>query len=1853
MAKKFRSVLVALVMVLVVSTSTYACSVTPNFTYVVSNTCGLPNVLSIKNTSTGTFNTSAKYWWKVNGKTIDTTLGLDSIVVLLKKTGTNTIKLFVRDSSGCVDSTSASSVTVTTNAKTIIDQSTFGSHSPQWVNCLMFQNDPDTFRIKFSSADTLKQLRIIWGDGNVDTSFSNLAPNTIKQHLYRSLGSFEVKIVTTNGNCIDTVYGTIVNQRIPTAGIIGPPSGNNRGCVPHQLRIVNNSYNISNLTQFLLEWGDGESQNLPYTASNDTIYHTYTKGMCAGVIKLTASNVCGSSFTTWNPVDISDKDKALWAVDVTCDPTKSHVFRNLSNDKYCLMPDLKEYFWNFGDGNTIGWTTSKASQNHKYAKEGDYTITLISKNACGVDTFKDKIKVFYNPKALFSFNQDRGCNPLSVTLKDTSKGRGITREWKVTEGTSTYTFKDSILNYTFTKVGTHSISLRVSNKCGQSTLSKNFRVNGKPKAQFATIASGCTPLKVSFTNTTNSYFVNPTYSWNFGDNTTSTQKNPVSKVYTTPGNYEVVLVVNDSCGTDTFKRTFTVYGLPVASFTADTSYCTFDSISFVNQSINSTLFKWNMGDNQTFQTSNLNTLKYAYKTTGTFTVRLISGTGNGCADTAFQSVKIKPGAKAVFNINKLYACAPASFKITNSSLYSSSNTWYLNNSLLSQTASINDILLSNDTSIARLKLIVTSASSCQSDTLEKVFFTPANPVAAINNLDSGCGVLSVNFVNGTTFANQYKWTLGNGQTSTLKNPSVNYVASLTNDTLYNIQLSVKNWLGCADTTSTKVKVFAAPKAIFTADKTVGCGPLNVSFTNNSITNNANPNSSLSYLWQINQTQSTQKDLQHVFVASNKVDSIYSVVLKVTSQNGCVNSANRTITVRPNPNVNFSLNKDRACYELKTSTLNLSKPGNNGNITSMTFNWNFGNGSSANSMNSNVNFKSSVRRDTSYKITLIGKNQYNCVDTAIGYAFVYAKPVATFAVNANSGCTPFNVKTNNQSFGKDTSVISHYWDFNSLHYSAQKNDSFAFVNNTNANKLFNISYIATTQNNCKDTVSTVITVRPKPFADFKLSSDKICAATQVTVTDQSQNAATYFWGTSNSLNTGNAVEGIKLAGIYLFDTTYTIYHQVTSPFGCLSDVVSKNVIVMGKPKADFVFSKDSLCSSDKVKMTNNSYGASSFMWRFGKTQTSLAVNPTFSATLNPFTRRDSIINVGLFVTSAIGCKDTLNKNVYLVNKPVEKINIENAFGCTDLNVNFENGSSKFKVLSWDMGDNNVFFNTEKVTHSFHNASQELIYQPKIQMIRQYLNCKDTAYGNVIVYPKPKADFISNRPDICDDGLFKFVNQSKNFKANTWLINENQYYNQYDLNTQLTYSAKNDTLYRVKLIVKNAYSCVDSTEKDIKLSPKMVVKFKKTPIVSCEKGNITFTNQSENAVRYFWKFGDGGISNEIHPNYIYNRYGNYKVKLYGYNQDGCVDSSDNDEFVKVLEIPIADFVYGPTSPKLPNAKVDFISKPIVYGVDMDALKYEWNFGDQSAVSPNNRLKNPVHFYKLAGNLLVTLKVSNEHCTHSVTKPIYIEDPKPIIVFESSTIEGCAPLSVSFKNQTTNAHTYRWIFGDGTNDSYEKEPTHVFEYGGEYNVTLIATGSGGETKITNFKMINVFEKPIASFFSITTELSLPNGVFKMINTTDKVVENRWKLYDSAQNVIQESRLRDASFFVNQVGKFSVELIATNSMGCKDSIFKEKYLSTILPGYVYTPSAFSPNNNSVNELFKPSLFNVKERNYSFRVYNRWGELIFETTDINGEWDGTFNGVDCAQENYLWTISGEFLNNETFSQRGTLTLLR
>jgi len=282
-----------------------------------------------------------------------------------------------------------------------------------------------------------------------------------------------------------------------------------------------------------------------------------------------------------------------------------------------------------------------------------------------------------------------------------------------------------------------------------------------------------------------------------------------------------------------------------------------------------------------------------------------------------------------------------------------------------------------------------------------------------------------------------------------------------------------------------------------------------------------------------------------------------------------------------------------------------------------------------------------------------------------------------------------------------------------------------------------------------------------------------------------------------------------------------------------------------------------------------------------------------------------------------------------------------------------------------------------------------------------------------------------------------------------------------------------------------------------------------------------------------------------------------------------------------------------------------------------------------------------------------VWNKSCSDVAKRPIYIEDPKPVISFTADTTVGCAALKVKFKNFTTNAYAYRWVWGDGTPDSYEKEPVHTFEFSGKWDVTLIATGTGGTTTYTIPYMVTVYPRPDADFFTSKRFLNLPNAVFGMQNMSNNAIKYNWYIYDTFNNVIDASTLRDPSFLINEEGKFDVKLIATNSYGCTDTMMKTNYIGTFKEGYVYLPSAFSPNSNGKNDYFKPSLYNVIPDQFVFRVFNRWGELVFETTDMTEAWDGTHNGIACEQEVYVWAVSGLFINGDNFALRGTVTLLK
>ena len=1849
-----RKLIVSLLLSLVCfSSEGYACATTPAFTYSLSHTCGLPTVVSATNTTSGNLSNTFKYWWKVNYvMATDTIIGKAAQTLYLKRAGTNYVKLFVKDTGGCIDSFSAN-ITVTTNAKSILDQNQNYTYEPWWMNCLQFVTDPDSFRINIESADTLKNLRIFWGDGSSDLSGNNLPPNTKKTHLYTTLGVFPIKIVTTTGSCTDTVYGMVYNQRQPTAGIIGPVSGSNRGCVPHTLRVINNSYNISNNTKFYLDWGNGDLDTKPYTAYKDTFYHTYRKGVCSGVIKITATNVCGSSFTTWNPIDISDKDKAKWSVTPTCNPTASHVFLNLSTDKYCLIPDVKEYFWDFGDGTTVGWTTSKASQSHIFKTEGDYTVTLIAKTACGNDTFSGVVPVYYNPVAAFAFDKNRGCKPLAVKLTDTSRGRGATRTWTVIDGNLTKTFTDSILNYTFLNPGNNSVKISVTNSCNTDNITKTFVVTDKPKARFDSIPSRCVPVTTTFTNTSISYFSSAKYTWNFGDGTSSTLKNPPAKIYNTPGTYTVKLYVSDSCGTDSMIRSFTVYHLPNSVISGDTAGCTFDALTFRNSSTGASDFTFQYGDFNFNTKTDTSSISHTYSSPGNYTVKLIATNIYGCKDTSSIPVNIRAGVDANFTIQTPYACAPATFKITNTSVFGKDYKWYANNQLISTGSAPADSTLYTDSSVVRIKLVGTSVSTCRPDSIEKVYFTAKHPVASFNHIDSGCGPLSINFSNQSTYTYASLWNFGNGSSSTLKNPTAVFAPALSNDTNYSVKLKVTNWLGCADSTSKNVLVFPKPKADFSRSDTAGCGPKPIVFTNNSSTNNTQPFSSLTHFWRFGDgSTDTAAFPTHTFQPNAKKDTFYRTTLRITSIKGCNDSVVKSVKIYPKPSIRFTPDKTDGCALLSVNFTNQSIPNDTGSINIMSFFWNSGNGIISTNRQFSATYNASLYSDTSYPVSLIGTTEHGCVDTLTKYITVHPNPVAQFNVITPTLCTPVKLNTNNTSVSRDGFPITHQWVFGNGYQSFQANDSTIYFNNTNNERYFTIVYQAISKYNCRDTATYTVNVHPKPIAKFGVDNVKLCAPAVFNVSDSSINAATYFWGENTNYKGNLPNQAIRLEGSILFDTIYYISHAVQSADGCLSDTVYKPVVLIGKPDAKFEYSKDSGCMREPVFFVNNSLGSARFDWSFGDNTSSTTVNPRHQYRSNNGNGKDSTFMVRLIATSSSNCKDTFSKPITLVTPAIDGMFLSQQIGCTDLNVQLINRSQSFPAIYWDFGDNTPMGFGDTVSHVFINNIGNITFQPKIRLYRQKYNCRDTVNNSVMVYPRPIADFRVNRFDPCNDGTHLFVSSSKYQSALTWLVDSTTITGFNSFNFKLPSAVLYDTFYPVRLIADNIYGCSDTLEQIIKVKPKLLVQFTTSPTTACENATVNLFNTSYNAKRYLWKFGDEFISNDMNPSHAYSKFGNYKIMLYGYDKDGCVDSSDGKTIMKVLERPVADFSYLPTQPKLPNAIVNFKAQPTILTANVDDLNYEWDFGDGTFPTTNKNQKDPTHNYTTAGMVEVKLKVANNGCENEVSKFIFIEYSKPIADFTTDTLEGCSPFRVKFNNNSAYATSYRWIFGDGTPDGFDAEPTHIYKLSGTWDVTLVATGPGGISSITKLKLITTYPKPFLDFTTTKRFLPLPNAIFNMQNNSNSVY-NTWDVFDSTGAIIQSSKLRDPSFYVNALGRYDVRLIGTNSWGCVDTLIKPSYIGTIGQGQVFVPNAFSPNNNSKNEGFMPSLYNVMDRNYTFRVFNRWGEMVYETHDLTGMWDGRFKGNLCEQDVYIYTINGEYYNNDLFSFRGTVTLLR
>lgn len=288
--------------------------------------------------------------------------------------------------------------------------------------------------------------------------------------------------------------------------------------------------------------------------------------------------------------------------------------------------------------------------------------------------------------------------------------------------------------------------------------------------------------------------------------------------------------------------------------------------------------------------------------------------------------------------------------------------------------------------------------------------------------------------------------------------------------------------------------------------------------------------------------------------------------------------------------------------------------------------------------------------------------------------------------------------------------------------------------------------------------------------------------------------------------------------------------------------------------------------------------------------------------------------------------------------------------------------------------------------------------------------------------------------------------------------------------------------------------------------------------------------------------------------------------------------------------------------------------------------------------------------SSNTTYSVTGTDTHGCTGTAEVIVAVNSNPSALFIADPLMGCEPTLVNFTDQSSgNISSWSWNFGDGST-SNSQNPSHSFG-AGTFTITLtVTTAAGCQDSYTQNNYVNVLPNPVASFIAdpaITTE---DNSTITFINQSVGGSIYNWSFGDASGGT---------SFDMNPVyeysgtGEYIVSLVVENAAGCIDSTSS---VVTIRPAFTcFVPSAFSPNGDNKNDYFRVYGVGWDLDHFSMRVYSRWGELIFSSTDINHCWDGMMpDGVTQApQEVYSVIIHIRGLDKNEYKYIKSVTLIR
>jgi gliding motility-associated-like protein len=487
--------------------------------------------------------------------------------------------------------------------------------------------------------------------------------------------------------------------------------------------------------------------------------------------------------------------------------------------------------------------------------------------------------------------------------------------------------------------------------------------------------------------------------------------------------------------------------------------------------------------------------------------------------------------------------------------------------------------------------------------------------------------------------------------------------------------------------------------------------------------------------------------------------------------------------------------------------------------------------------------------------------------------------------------------------------------------------------------------------------------------------------------------------------------------------------------------------------------------------------------------------------------------------------------------------------------------------------------------------------------------------------------------------------------TGLIADSTYTIRYTLNTVpytivLVADANGDVI--VPNLPAGVYANITATLLTCQSLPKGPVTIQNPPVTAdftyqlfpgCTEDTVVFTDNSSGSAYpfdYLWIFADDSFSTVQNPVHIYKEQGTYPVVLV-VTDSVCRDSAFID--VIINHPLVANFTMDEDT-ICQFSSVTFTDASIA----TPPVSYYWDFanGETNGFS----VPTATSAYNHPGNYYPTLIITDFiGCKDTISKYVRVDSLTEIkISFNDSVICAGEKVYITATYADTGSTGVNWDFGDGiVKTTFDHTIDHSYESAGLYNVHVIATGRVCPD-VDSALLLQVDPQPQINLGPDTAmcPTAAPLVLADLVNGGNTAATWVW--------VLDRAETGDRSFNIvaKQPGIYA-STVTIGECSATDSVWVRKDC------YLDVPNAFTPDGDNMNDYFFPRQWlSMSVTTFKMIIYNRWGQEIYSTTNINGRgWDGKFNGVDQPQGVYVYVIDVAFKDGRSEHKQGNVTLLR